>query len=103
MVKIKPTLKQFIKANEKAYKLWYSIESKSYKIDKKEEMLGYRSSKRDYYVALNPSNEAYVCCPDGSRINQSTGMFAFDTKEDAEFFIIKMGKSINYLFPKCLN
>lgn len=103
MIKIKPTSKQFLSANQKAYNIWKSIEEKDYEIDKLEGMLSYRSCERRYYVALNPSNEAYVVCPNGSIINQATGMFTFEAKEDAELFILKMGKSINYLFPKCLN
>lgn len=103
MIKIKPTLKQFLSASKKAYNIWKLIEEKDYEIDKSEEMLEYRSSKRNYYIAINPSNEVYVVCPDGSMINQATGMFSFDTKENAEFFIEKMGKSIYYLFPKALN
>lgn len=103
MIKIRPTLKQFLSANQKAYNIWKSIEEKDYEIDKSEEMLKYRSSKRSYYVAIAPSGEASVVCPHGSMINQATGMFSFDTKENAELFMKKMGKSIYQLFPKVLN
>lgn len=89
---------QFLNAQKKAFRLWDKLHKEMYTLYKKDGSRPFFNSW--YYIAINPSGEAYVVCHEVNKINTATGMFRFYSNEMAEKFIKEMGSSIYKLFPK---
>lgn len=93
--KFSVTQKQFLKAQEKAFKIWHKL------LLKQPNWAFDHSLNENNYVAFaqNPEPHFYVVKHEPTTINTATGMFRFPNEKTANKFIVKMGSAIKYLYP----